>query len=389
VLRGCGAIVLTDEASAEDRVALPMILATGGVHAHLVAKGLRSYVSIIVRSAECLDTHYFAVLVGVGATAVNAYLAQESFQDRLERGLLGDKSLRDVCINFKTAIEGGLLKIISKMGISVISSYRGGYNFEAVGLSRALAAEFFPGMPSRISGIGLAGIESKTVELHRKAWGAGAVTLPVGGLYKSRRSGEAHAFEARLMHTLQTACDTGDYELYRRWSNGLRTQKPIQLRDLLDWRSDRNPISTDDVESVNEIRKRFVTPGMSLGALGPEAHGALNIAMNRIGAKSVSGEGGEDSARYKPLPNGDNPNSAIKQVASGRFGVTAEYLNQCVELEIKVAQGRQARRGRPAARLQGHRDDRPPAPRHARRHADQPAAAPRHLLDRGPGPAHL
>ncbi|ADG12503.1 glutamate synthase large subunit [Caulobacter segnis] len=339
VLRGCGAIVLTDEASDAERVALPIILATGGVHAHLVAKGLRSYVSIIVRSAECLDTHYFAVLVGVGATAVNAYLAQESFQDRLERGLIGDKSLRDVCINFKTAIEGGLLKIISKMGISVISSYRGGYNFEAVGLSRALAAEFFPGMPSRISGIGLAGIESKAVELHRKAWGTPAVTLPVGGLYKARRSGEAHAFEARLMHTLQTACDTGDYELYRRWSNGLRTQKPIQLRDLLDWRSDRNPISTDDVESVNEIRKRFVTPGMSLGALSPEAHGALNIAMNRIGARSVSGEGGEDSARYKPLPNGDNPNSAIKQVASGRFGVTAEYLNQCVELEIKVAQG--------------------------------------------------
>lgn len=339
VLRGCGAIVLTDEGSQADRVALPMILATGGVHAHLVNKGLRSYVSIIVRSAECLDTHYFAVLVGVGATAVNAYLAQESFQDRLERGLIGDKSLRDVCINFKTAIEGGLLKIISKMGISVISSYRGGYNFEAVGLSRALAAEFFPGMPSRISGIGLAGLESKAVELHRKAWGEAAVTLPVGGLYKLRRSGEVHAFEARLIHTLQSACDTGDFELYRRWSNGLRTQKPVQLRDLLDWRSDRNPISTDDVESVNEIRKRFVTPGMSLGALGPEAHGVLNIAMNRIGAKSVSGEGGEDSARYKPLPNGDNPNSAIKQVASGRFGVTAEYLNQCREIEIKVAQG--------------------------------------------------
>jgi glutamate synthase (NADPH/NADH) large chain len=181
VLRGCGAIVLTDEASQANRVALPMILATGGVHAHLVNKGLRSYVSIVVRSAECLDTHYFAVLVGVGATAVNAYLAQESFQDRLERGLVGDKSLRDVCINFKTAIEGGLLKIISKMGISVISSYRGGYNFEAVGLSRALAAEFFPGMPSRISGIGLAGLESKAVELHRKAWGEAAVTLPVRG----------------------------------------------------------------------------------------------------------------------------------------------------------------------------------------------------------------
>jgi glutamate synthase (NADPH/NADH) large chain len=331
--------VLTDEQSEESRIALPMVLATGGVHSWLVSKGLRSYVSIIVRSAECLDTHGFAVLVGVGATAVNAYLAQEAFQDRLERGLCGDLTLHDVCINYKTAIEAGLLKIISKMGISVISSYRGGYNFEAVGLSRALVAEFFPGMPSRISGIGLAGLETKAVELHRKAWDASAVTLPVGGLYKARRSGEAHAFEARMIHTLQTACDTGSYELYKAFSKAIRTLPPIQLRDLLDYRSDLPPAPVDEVESVNAIRKRFVTPGMSLGALGPEAHGTLNIAMNRIGAKSVSGEGGEDSARYRPLPNGDNPNSAVKQIASGRFGVTAEYLNQCREIEIKVAQG--------------------------------------------------
>ncbi|HVY33866.1 MAG TPA: glutamate synthase large subunit [Caulobacteraceae bacterium] len=338
-LRGCATIVLSDEASGPERVAMPMILATAGVHAHLVAKGLRSYVSIIVRSAECLDTHYFAVLVGVGATAVNAYLAQESYQDRLERGLLGQLSLRDVTINFKGAIEAGLLKILSKMGISVIASYRGGYNFEAVGLSRALVAEFFPGMPSRISGIGLAGLEKKAVEIHRRAWGESAVALPVGGFYKARRTGEAHAFEARLIHTLQHACDTGAYDVFKRYSEGMRGSAPVQLRELLDWRSDRTGIDLDEVESVNEIRKRFITPGMSLGALGPEAHGTLNIAMNRIGAKSVSGEGGEDRARYKPLPNGDNPNSAIKQVASGRFGVTAEYLNQCRELEIKVAQG--------------------------------------------------
>jgi len=338
-LRGCGAIVLTDEASGPDRVALPMILATGGVHAHLVAKGLRSYVSIIVRSGECLDTHGFAVLVGVGATAINAYLAQESLQDRLERGLCGELSLRDVCLNYKKAIEGGLLKILSKMGISVISSYRGGLNFEAIGLSRALAAEFFPGMPSRISGIGLAGLEARAVENHRRAWEGGAIALPVGGFYKARRSGEAHAFEARLIHMLQSACDRGDYETYKAYAAALKSPQPIQLRDLLDWRADRPAVSLDEVESVNEIRKRFVTPGMSLGALSPEAHGVLNIAMNRIGAKSVSGEGGEDPARYKPLPNGDNPNSAVKQIASGRFGVTAEYLNQCREIEIKVAQG--------------------------------------------------
>ena len=338
-LRGCSTIILTDETIAPDRVAMPMILATGGVHAHLVGKGLRSYVSIIVRSAECMDTHYFAVLVGVGATAVNAWLAQESFQDRLDRGLLGDASLREVCVNYKTSIEQGLLKIISKMGIAVISSYRGGYNFEAVGLSRALVAEFFPGMPSRISGIGLAGLESRAVDLHRRAWDPAFVALPVGGFYKARRKGEAHAFDARLMHTLQHACDTGDYDAYRRFSEGMGQLPQIQLRDMLAWRSDRAPISADEVESVNEIRKRFLTPGMSLGALSPEAHGALNIAMNRIGAKSVSGEGGEDRARYRPLPNGDNPNSAVKQIASGRFGVTAEYLNECREIEIKVAQG--------------------------------------------------
>jgi glutamate synthase (NADPH) large chain len=338
-LRGCSAIVLSDEGSGPQRVAMPMILAVGGIHTHLVSRGLRSYVSLLVRSAEALDTHYFAVLVGVGASAVNAYLAQESFQDRLDRGLAGDRTIEDLCRNYKTAIEGGLLKIISKMGIAVISSYRGGYNFEALGLSRAMAAEFFPGMPSRISGIGLAGLESKAVEIHRRAWDSAAISLPVGGFYKSRRSGEAHAFEARLIHTLQSACDTADYELYKRWSSGLRAQKPIQLRDLLDWRPDRKAIDPDEVESVNEIRKRFLTPGMSMGALSPEAHGTLNIAMNRIGAKSVSGEGGEDDARYKPLPNGDNPNSAVKQIASGRFGVTAEYLNQCREIEIKVAQG--------------------------------------------------
>ncbi|MFN3583479.1 glutamate synthase large subunit [Phenylobacterium sp.] len=338
-LRGCSTIVLSDVGTGPERVALPMILATGGVHAWLVAKGLRSYVSIIVRSAECLDTHYFAVLVGVGATAVNAYLAQESFLDRQERGLTGELTLRDLCLNHKKAIEGGLLKIISKMGISVISSYRGGYNFEAVGLSRSLVAEFFPGMPSRISGIGLAGLEAKAVELHRRAWNPAAVSLPVGGFYKSRRSGEAHAFEARSIHTLQSACDRGDYQLYKRYSDALKAMPQIQLRDLLEWRADGKPVAIDEVESVNEIRKRFVTPGMSLGALSPEAHGVLNIAMNRIGAKSVSGEGGEDRARYRPLPNGDNPNSAVKQVASGRFGVTAEYLNQCREIEIKVSQG--------------------------------------------------
>jgi glutamate synthase (NADPH/NADH) large chain len=340
VSSGRGHIILTDEKQDADRAAIPMILAAGAVHSYLVAHGLRTFCSITVRSAECMDTHYFAVLVGVGATCVNAYLAQETLADRHARGLLGDLSLAKAVQNYKKAIEAGLLKIMSKMGISVISSYRGGYNFEALGLSRALVADYFPGMPSRISGIGLAGLERKVVDLHAKAWSASAAMLPVGGFYRVRASGDAHALSGELIHLLQSACDSNSFAAYRKYSRlATARTKAVQLRDLLDFRPQPNPVPLDDVQSVNEIRKRFVTPGMSLGALGPEAHGALNIAMNRIGAKSVSGEGGEVRERYKPLPNGDNANSAVKQVASGRFGVTAEYLNNCKELEIKIAQG--------------------------------------------------
>jgi glutamate synthase (NADPH) large chain len=339
VRSGRSHIVLTDENQSATKIAAPMILATGGVHTHLVAQGLRSFCSLTVRSAECMDTHSFAVLVGVGATTINAYLAQDCIVERHAKGLFGDISLGQACYRFKSAIEAGLLKIMSKMGISVIASYRGGHNFEAVGLSRALVAEFFPGMSSRISGIGLQGIAKKALEQHAKAYDSVVRALPVGGLYRYRKSGEAHALEAGLIHQLQTACNTGSYAGFKKYSDMIRARPPIQLRDLLDFTPGQKAVAIDQVESLNEIRKRFVTPGMSLGALSPEAHGALNIAMNRIGAKSVSGEGGEDRARYKPLPNGDNPNSAVKQIASGRFGVTAEYLNQCREIEIKVAQG--------------------------------------------------
>ncbi|MEM8920598.1 MAG: glutamate synthase central domain-containing protein, partial [Pseudomonadota bacterium] len=332
-------IVLTDETQDADHAAIPMILAAGAVHSHLVKHGLRTFCSLTVRAAECLDTHYFAVLVGVGATCVNAYMAQEAIADRHARGLFDDMPLPDAVGRYKKSIEGGLLKILSKMGISVISSYRGGYNFEALGLSRALVDDYFPGLTSRISGIGLAGLERKATELHDKAWDTQVTSLPVGGFYKLRASGEQHALPGNLIHSLQAACDTGSYAAYRKFADGLRNSKPVQIRDLLDFRPPERSAEPEDVQSVNEIRKRFVTPGMSLGALSPEAHGTLNIAMNRIGAKSVSGEGGEVRERYKPRPNGDNENSAVKQVASGRFGVTAEYLNQCREIEIKVAQG--------------------------------------------------
>ncbi|WP_300375573.1 glutamate synthase large subunit [Henriciella sp.] len=333
-------IVLTDEHQGADDIAIPMILATGAVHSHLVSQGLRTFCSLTVRSGECLDTHYFAVLVGVGATCVNAYLAQEAIADRHARGLLGDEPLSVYVQNYKKAIEAGLLKIMSKMGISVISSYRGGYNFEALGLSRALVADYFPGMTSRISGIGLAGLEENAVDRHEVAFDEDVISLPVGGFYKLRASGEPHALDGNLIHMLQAACDRGDYSLYEKYVEAQSNRHPIQLRDLIDFKTkSQTSIPLEQVQSVNEVRKRFVTPGMSLGALSPEAHGTLNVAMNRIGAKSVSGEGGEIRERYRPLPNGDNMNSAVKQVASGRFGVTAEYLNECREVEIKVAQG--------------------------------------------------
>jgi len=336
---GCTHVVLTDRSVAAERAPIPMILATGAVHSHLVRQQLRTFTSLNVQSGECLDVHYFAVLIGVGATTVNAYLAQEAIADRHRRGLFGDLSYEDCVRRYKKAVDDGLLKVMSKMGISVISSYRGGYNFEAVGLSRSMVAEVFPGMPSRISGIGLIGIQQKVGEVHARAWAEDVVTLPIGGFYKYRRGGEAHAFDAKLIHTLQHAVATDSYTTYKKYAEGLRNLPPIHLRDLWEFASHRQPISVDEVESITEIRKRFITPGMSLGALSPEAHETLTIAMNRIGAASSSGEGGEGAERYRPRPNGDNANSPIKQIASGRFGVTAEYLNNCREIEIKVAQG--------------------------------------------------
>ncbi len=338
VRSGAGHIVLTDRFQEEGKVPMPMILATSAVHSWLTRKGLRTFCSLNVRSAECIDPHYFAVLVGCGATTVNAYLAQDSIADRIDRGLI-EGTLTEAIARYRNAIDQGLLKIMAKMGISVISSYRGGLNFEAVGLSRAMVAEYFPGMVSRISGIGVSGLQRKVEDVHQRGWLGGRDVLPIGGFYKARRSGEKHAWEAQSMHMLQEACNRASYELWKQYSAKMKSNPPIHLRDLLDIKPLGNPVPIEEVESITSIRKRFVTPGMSLGALSPEAHKTLNVAMNRIGAKSDSGEGGEDPAHFVPEPNGDNPSAKIKQVASGRFGVTAEYLNHCEELEIKVAQG--------------------------------------------------
>ena len=339
VREGRSELFLTDEHVGEDRVAIAGVLAAAAVHTHLVRRGLRSYASINVRSAECLDTHYYAVLIGVGATTVNAYLAEAAIVDRHQRGLFGDLSIDQCLANHRTAIEDGLLKIMAKMGIAVISSYRGGYNFEAVGLSRALVNDLFPGMPAKISGEGYNSLHYSAMVRHEAAWDQHVATLPIGGFYRQRDGGETHAYSAQLMHLLQTAVATDSYSTYLQFARGVGDLPPVYLRDLLQFNFPNEGVPVDQVEAITEIRKRFVTPGMSLGALSPEAHETLAIAMNRIGAKAVSGEGGEDKLRYQPYDNGDNANSTIKQIASGRFGVTAEYLNACDEIEIKVAQG--------------------------------------------------
>ncbi len=338
VRSGVGNLVLSDHRLSEARVGMPMILATSAVHSHLTSKGLRTFCSLNVRSAECIDPHYFAVLIGAGATTVNAYLAEDTLADRIARGLI-DGSLTEAMARYRAAIDLGLLKVMSKMGISVVSSYRGGLNFEAVGLSRALCAEYFPGLTSRISGIGVSGIQAKIEEVHSRAFRDGQDILPIGGFYKARKSGETHAWGAQTMHMMQTACNKASYALWKQYSAAMQAKPPIHLRDLMAIKPMGEAIPLEEVESVTAIRKRFVTPGMSLGALSPEAHKTLNVAMNRIGARSDSGEGGEDPAHFTPEPNGDNPSAKIKQVASGRFGVTAEYLNHCEELEIKIAQG--------------------------------------------------
>jgi len=333
-------LVLTDERMDEKRAPIPMILAVSALQTHLVRQKLRKKASILVRTSECVEVHCCAVLIGAGATVVNPYVAEATLVERHKRGLFKDMKLEVALGNYRDAMGAGLLKIMSKMGISIISAYRGGLNFEAIGLSRALVTEFFPGLPSRISGIGLAGIEKRVLALHARAFAPSKVeALPLGGFYRARLREEKHAWEGTQVHVLQTAVTRGSYQIFKQYSDAVRAMPPMHIRDLLDFRSTNPAIAVEQVESVTEIRKRFIAPAMSLGALSPEAHTILAIAMNRIGAASNSGEGGEGAERYKPMANGDNANSIIKQVASGRFGVTAEYLNSASELQIKVAQG--------------------------------------------------
>ncbi len=339
VREGTKHLILSDKKINQKRAAIPMVLAIGAINSRLVNVGIRGFASINIQSSEALDTHSAAVLIGVGATTINPYIAIDSIYQRYEKGLFDKLNFEECVQRYIKSLDNGLLKIMSKMGISVLSSYRGGCNFEVVGLSRSIVAEYFPGMISRISGMGIIGVEKKIKELHKRAFEKNVSILPIGGIYKYRKNGETHQYQGNLIHILQNAVTTNSYENYKKYAKGIYNLPIVNLRDLLDFKKLGKSIDIKEVESVKEIRKRFGSGSMSLGALSSEAHETLAIGMNRIGAASCSGEGGEDSKRFVEKDNGDNANSKVKQIASARFGVTIEYLNNCKEIEIKISQG--------------------------------------------------
>tara|TARA_Y100000590_G_scaffold437640_1_gene559484 strand:- start:1914 stop:6410 length:4497 start_codon:yes stop_codon:yes gene_type:complete len=338
VRQGVTQIILSDKNISEKRCTIPMLLCIGAINSNLINLGLRGYVSINVQSGETMDTHSFATMIGMGATTINPYLAFDSIYERYKKKLFGNLNFDECISKYIKSINLGLLKIMSKMGISVISSYRGGSNFETVGLSRTIVNEFFPGVLSKISGIGLTGIEKKIKKIHKEAFMSYSKVLPIGGIYRYRKNGETHQYQGRLIHLLQSAVDQKSYTTYKKYSEGIHDLPPINLRDLIDFKK-RTSIDIDEVEPIESILKRFGSGSMSHGALSKEAHETLAIGMNRIKGASCSGEGGESSERFKILPDGDTSNSRVKQIASARFGVTIDYLNNCNEIEIKIAQG--------------------------------------------------
>jgi len=342
---GVNILILSDRGINEQQAAIPALLAVSGLHHHLVANGKRTQVGLVLESGEPREVHHFALLTGYGVGAVNPYLVFESIEDIINRrGLAGIDARKAVQQYVKAAVKG-IVKTMSKMGISTIQSYRGAQIFEAVGLNSEVVDTYFKWTASRIEGIDLDGIAREAEMRHRRAWPLSEFrddVLDAGGLYKWRSDGEFHVFNPTTIHLLQHACRTDNYDLFRKYTGAVNDQskKLATLRGLLELRMPENGgIPIEEVESVEAIMRRFKTGAMSYGSISSEAHETLAIAMNRIGGKSNTGEGGEDPERFNLLPNGDSKNSAIKQVASGRFGVTSYYLSQAKELQIKIVQG--------------------------------------------------
>lgn len=339
---GCNILVLSDKGANRKKAPIPSLLVASGLHHHLTRKGTRMKVSIILESGEPREVHHAAVLVGYGIDAINPYLAYETIAKLIGDGLL-DMDYESAVCSYKKCLTNGIVKIMSKMGISAIQSYRGAQIFEALGISGAVVDKYFTGTTTRIGGIGIESIEKEALVRHAAAYDKANASdaLETGGNLKWRAKGEYHMFNPESIYKLQKACRTGDYKLYKEYAREMdaHSRKQCTIRGLLDIKTIDKPIAIDDIESVDSIVKRFKTGAMSYGSISKEAHECLAIAMNRLGGKSNSGEGGETPDRYIRAKNGDSRCSAIKQVASGRFGVHIHYLNNAKEIQIKMAQG--------------------------------------------------
>ncbi|MBX9774869.1 MAG: glutamate synthase large subunit [Xanthobacteraceae bacterium] len=362
VREGINIIILSDRRASAERIPMPSLLACAAVHHHLIRQGLRTSVGLVVESGEPREVHHFCCLAGYGAEAINPYLAFETLiamADKLPQKV----EPKEIVKRYIKAVDKGILKVMSKMGISTYQSYCGAQIFDAVGLKSDFIAEFFAGTATRIEGVGLAQIAEETVRRHRDAFGDAPIyrdALDVGGEYQFRVRGEDHVWTAGTVSALQHAVRANlpdQYRAYAKVSNE-QTERLLTIRGLFRIKSadddGRKPVPIEEVEPAKEIVKRFATGAMSFGSISREAHTTLAIAMNRIGGKSNTGEGGEEADRFKPLPNGDSMRSAIKQVASGRFGVTAEYLVNSDMMQIKMAQGAKPGEG---GQLPGHKVD--------------------------------
>jgi glutamate synthase (NADPH) large chain len=357
---GFEVIILCDRAVDSDHAAIPSLLATAAVHHHLIRKGLRGQVGIVVEAGDVWEVHHFACLLAFGATAINPYLAFASVRNMKANGTLKTElSWDELRKNYIKAVNDGLLKVFSKMGISTLQSYQGAQIMEILGIQHDVVDKYFAGAVSRIQGIGLEEIAKEALVKHQVAFSKQDIPvdrLPVGGIYQWKRKGEFHLFNPTTIHLLQYSTRMNDYATFKKYSKAVNEQseKACTLRSLFEFKNNKPSISIDEVEPAENIYKRFATGAMSFGSISWEAHTTLAIAMNRLGGKSNTGEGGEDERRYTPLENGDSMRSAIKQVASARFGVTSLYLTEADELQIKMAQGAKPGEG---GQLPGHKVD--------------------------------
>ncbi|MBI3248654.1 MAG: glutamate synthase large subunit [Deltaproteobacteria bacterium] len=344
IQEGATILILSDKGVERTHAPIPALLASAGLHHHLIRTGTRTRVGLVLESGEPREVHHFCLLLGYGVQAINPYLAFECLNDMIHEGMLPNLTYAAAVKGYIKAAIKGVVKVMAKMGISTIKSYCGAQIFEALGLNRELIDKYFTWTPSRIGGIGLEQIAQEAQQQHAKAFPEiplNGHTLEVYGQYQYRKDGELHLFNPRTIHLLQKACRTNAYSVFKEYAQLIddQSERMATLRGLMELKLDGQPIPIDEVESVDEIVKRFKTGAMSYGSIGKEAHETLAIAMNRLGGKSNTGEGGEDPSRYTLDKNGDSRNSAIKQVASGRFGVTSHYLTQARELQIKMAQG--------------------------------------------------